>query len=295
MSRSVIKYVLFVSVVLVCDYSLSQTNTWNGSVDNDWHDGCNWSLGTVPTATHTVVIPTAGTYPNITGNAHCLQLNITSTAVNSLTISGTGNLCISSTNTGPCSTGLTDNTSGGAPANNTTSSADLCYNDFRTLTGTPGGGTFSVIVGNGSISGGQYGPNTGDAGNTVTIRYTVTGCGGPTTDDVTFNVLPPFAFVCAGGGVTSSCGFSCDYRGACGGCCTVCHNFTNTTTGTVTLNFPFSGGYVAPSGNTIAPGATASVCKNHSASPFCLAAQQFGDITWSSTSGEFGSIAVIWD
>ena len=99
---------LFMSISL---YSFSQTNTWNGSTDNDWHKACNWSLNAIPVSTHNVVIPTVGTYPLITGNAHCRTLSITSTATNTLTInsSGGGNLCVSSTNGGACSTTLTDN------------------------------------------------------------------------------------------------------------------------------------------------------------------------------------------
>ena len=89
----------------------SQTNTWNGSTDGDWHKECNWSLNTIPTAAHDVTIPTVGTYPTVTANAHCRTLNITTAATNALTLnsSGGGNLCISSTNGGACSTTATDN------------------------------------------------------------------------------------------------------------------------------------------------------------------------------------------
>lgn len=106
-----LKTLKFIVVIFFSSSILTQTNTWTGSTDTDWHKACNWSLNAIPTASDDVVIPNVATYPVITGNAHSLSLSITSTATNALTInsSGGGNLCVSSTNTGGCATVLTDN------------------------------------------------------------------------------------------------------------------------------------------------------------------------------------------
>jgi hypothetical protein len=65
----------------------AQTNTWTGSSDTDWHSGCNWSLGHVPTCTENVIIPSGTTNkPTITGVASCLTIDIQGVASTLLTI-----------------------------------------------------------------------------------------------------------------------------------------------------------------------------------------------------------------
>lgn len=59
------------TVVTFLSAQMSAQNTWTGSTDNDWHKACNWSANAIPTVTDDVVIPTAGTYPVVSGNAHC--------------------------------------------------------------------------------------------------------------------------------------------------------------------------------------------------------------------------------
>ena len=99
---------LFISI----NVSLSQINTWTGSTDNDWHKACNWSLNTVPTCLHDVIIPDLATDPNITGIAHCKTIEVQgSTSV--LDIVGTGKLEISSSNS--C-LGTTTNNGGCGPS-----------------------------------------------------------------------------------------------------------------------------------------------------------------------------------
>ncbi len=121
-------------IIFSCFYFLSfaQTNTWNGSTDNDWHKECNWSLDAIPTASHNVVIPTVTTYPTITSNAHCRTISITTTAANAVTLNSTGggNLCVSSTNGGACTTGLTNN--GGCTVPSTQLTVDGTFNFFGT-------------------------------------------------------------------------------------------------------------------------------------------------------------------
>lgn len=103
--------ILFFVIMLLVGQAIAQTNSWNGSTDNDWHKACNWSLDLIPTANHDVVIPTVSEYPTIANNAHCKTITITSSAVNAVNLNSTagGNLCISSTNNGACTTVLTDN------------------------------------------------------------------------------------------------------------------------------------------------------------------------------------------
>ncbi|WP_299110196.1 gliding motility-associated C-terminal domain-containing protein [uncultured Tenacibaculum sp.] len=76
------------------------------------------------------------------------------------------------------------------PAVNSTNNSAICESDTKTLTGSPAGGTWSIISGGGSISGNIYTPADIMSDTPVTIRYTITGyatC--PTTSaDITFTV-----------------------------------------------------------------------------------------------------------
>lgn len=62
------------------------TITWTGCKSNDWHLANNWNPKQVPTYLDAVIIPTVATYPHITGIACCASVDITSAAVNALTI-----------------------------------------------------------------------------------------------------------------------------------------------------------------------------------------------------------------
>jgi hypothetical protein len=77
-----------------------------------------------------------------------------------------------------------------ATANNTTSTGAICETQTKSLTGSPSGGSWSVISGGGSISGSTYTPANVSSNTSVTVRYTVSGngaCSG-STDDVIFTV-----------------------------------------------------------------------------------------------------------
>src|SRR5688572_21771862 len=88
--------------------SFAQTNTWTGSAGTDWHMGCNWSLGHVPTCTENVVIPNGVTNkPVITGVASCLTIDVQGITITHLTIN-TGALLQVNT----CPTANTVNASG---------------------------------------------------------------------------------------------------------------------------------------------------------------------------------------
>lgn len=80
-------------------------------------------------------------------------------------------------------------------ANNTTTTTDICENSTKTLTGTPGGGTWSIVSGGGSIAGTTYTPANVSSNTLVTVRYTIpiNGACPADTDDAIFtvNVLEP--------------------------------------------------------------------------------------------------------
>ena len=77
-------------------------------------------------------------------------------------------------------------------ATNTTTTSDICETQTKGLTGTPSGGTWSVIAGGGTISGTTYTPADVAANTTATVRYTIAANGGcsATTSDVSFTVTP---------------------------------------------------------------------------------------------------------
>ena len=95
---------MVVVMLLACVSAQAQTNTWLGTVDNDWHKPCNWSLDTVPDCNMDVVVPTSTIYPLITALAECRTLSITSVDSNAVTLNSTGggSLYVSSTNGGAC-------------------------------------------------------------------------------------------------------------------------------------------------------------------------------------------------
>jgi hypothetical protein len=77
-------------------------------------------------------------------------------------------------------------------ADNTTATATINEGQTKNLTGTPSGGSWSIVSGGGSISGSTYTPADINTNTTVTIRYTIAADGScaATSDDVTFTVTP---------------------------------------------------------------------------------------------------------
>jgi hypothetical protein len=75
-------------------------------------------------------------------------------------------------------------------ADNTTSTADITEGETKDLTGTPTGGTWSIVSGGGTISETTYTPDNINTNTDVTIRYTIAADGScaATTSDVTFTV-----------------------------------------------------------------------------------------------------------
>ena len=62
----------------------------------------------------------------------------------------------------------------------------------KTLTGTPSGGTWSIVSGGRPINGSTYTPANINTNKTIKIRYTIAADGScaATSDDVTFIVTP---------------------------------------------------------------------------------------------------------
>src|SRR5262245_49902768 len=102
-----------VTFILLLNISaaFSQTNTWTGATDSDWHKACNWSLNLIPTCSHDVVIPNTTNKPKVTAIAHCKTINVASSSGAYLEVvsSGGGIVYVSSTNGGACSGTATDN------------------------------------------------------------------------------------------------------------------------------------------------------------------------------------------
>lgn len=78
-TKSTFKSVLVIlSLVLISFSAISQTATWNGSVDNNWQNASNWDILTVPDMNYDVVIPNTYTNKLIINNinsAKSMQIN----------------------------------------------------------------------------------------------------------------------------------------------------------------------------------------------------------------------------
>ena len=97
---------------------------------------------------------------------------------------------------------------------NSTSTAAICETQTKALVGSPGGGSWSIVSGGGSISGTTYTPPNISVTTPVTIRYTIptNGACPASTSDRTFDVDPSpgvannttsTASICEGGATKS--------------------------------------------------------------------------------------------
>lgn len=105
-----IQVYFFVTSLLIPLLSFSQSITWVGGTDNDWHKSCNWNTSVLPTCSDDVVIPTAK-FPDVTGIAHCNTIEIQGTSV--IDVIGSGIIEVS--DAGSCVGTATNNTGGGTP------------------------------------------------------------------------------------------------------------------------------------------------------------------------------------
>jgi len=129
-------------IVLTFGWSLAftQTNTWMGSEDTDWHKRCNWSLDVVPTCAHDVVVPNTSNKPIVSGIASCKSIEIQSSAGALVTIqSSIGAMLQIET----CPTAITTNTGCIGPI-----SATLTYSPSQANPGVPNPafGTFTQLL-----------------------------------------------------------------------------------------------------------------------------------------------------
>ena len=84
---------------------IADTLTWNGSEDNDWHKGCNWSPAKVPACCNSVVVPLTFNQPIVTGVAGCKDITIHSTNGARLQVNNGANLQIEQCPTPPIRNG----------------------------------------------------------------------------------------------------------------------------------------------------------------------------------------------
>lgn len=80
---------LSVFALFFCSYSFSQINTFTGATNSNWNTASNWSLTTVPLASHDVVIP-SGKTANISLDSYANSVSISG----NLTISNNKRLTV---------------------------------------------------------------------------------------------------------------------------------------------------------------------------------------------------------
>lgn len=74
--------------------TISNSITWTGVVDSDWHKSCNWSPTVVPQCCSSVIIPFTSNQPFISGVAACKDISIYTTDGAKVTIATGANLQI---------------------------------------------------------------------------------------------------------------------------------------------------------------------------------------------------------
>jgi len=81
-------------ILTVTSSSSCAAGSWTGYTNTDWNTATNWCIGTVPTASTNVVIPSGGNQPVI-GAAGGLCNNITINSGATLSITGSGSMTVS--------------------------------------------------------------------------------------------------------------------------------------------------------------------------------------------------------
>jgi len=75
--------------------------TWTGATDSDWFTASNWSTGTLPTNTSTVIIPSdAANQPQVTANRGAVSFNLLVNSGASLTVEDGSSLLLGGTSSG---------------------------------------------------------------------------------------------------------------------------------------------------------------------------------------------------
>ncbi len=142
--------------------NLNTTNTWIGTINDDWNTATNWCLG-IPTTASTVVIPSGTTYsPNIktataTANTVSIQSGATLTMLGNynLNLSGTtfsnAGTLVTSASTGQVVTTGSITYSGALMFKNLQLNGSTVFESAVTVTGT-------LIMGSGSSINSGFGP-----------------------------------------------------------------------------------------------------------------------------------------
>ncbi|MBI3602551.1 MAG: hypothetical protein HY209_06655, partial [Candidatus Omnitrophica bacterium] len=66
------------SNTVTVNHATSGVATWTGAVSTDWNDPLNWDIGSVPSATDTVLIPDTATKPVLSSNVSVSSLTVNS-------------------------------------------------------------------------------------------------------------------------------------------------------------------------------------------------------------------------
>ncbi len=161
--------------------SSGTTFTWTGSVSTDWNTAGNWDLGTVPSTTDTVVIPSTANQPTLAAATTIVSLTINSGATLS-----TGNNALTITSNFTLNGTLTASTS------------TVTINGNLTGSGTIGGTTLNVTVT--GYAGTQSNPINTNVTGTLTLSASgmqdMTSISVKGTGTYTFSgSIPGFVFV----------------------------------------------------------------------------------------------------
>lgn len=167
------KKALPLSIVLLLPVaSFCQTNTWDGSSNNNWNTAANWSLNLVPTAAHDVVININATISVDATPPNLRSLTINTNATVSFTCSGASRtITIANTGTGfsiangSSLTLIGVNAGGGRSMNIAFSAATVSSSIAGSLVLTPTGGGSSYVATN----------------STTTVTGTISNTGGTIT------------------------------------------------------------------------------------------------------------------
>ena len=170
---------LVLGSMLVVNEVQGQTNTWDGSTDNDWHEASNWSLNATPTSSHNIVIDIDADIELTSPTSLIINsLRITSSATVSFTaISGNRAITIDSSGNSIDSGSIL--TLNGSSSNYMAigfsgSSNDMDIDGSLILTSVGGGGrynatssetTVSGLLKNDSAGGGSSGEITSSSSN----------------------------------------------------------------------------------------------------------------------------------
>ena len=199
--------------------NLSSGNNWIGKDGNSYNSThiVNWvNNGTLQAADTFWLVPTDSDYqpevllnqtsrpPTVVTNVTICSNDTYTWSENGVTYNGSngnttvtveGSSSVDANGAATCAANQTLNitVTQNQNADNTTTTASINEGQTKALTGTPSGGTFSIVSGGGTITNNNtYTPANINTNTAVTIRYTIAANGACSSsfEDVTFNVTP---------------------------------------------------------------------------------------------------------